>query len=415
MTTLSANQLSSNLDLTAKTIILPVETDAVVHYPSRSDFPTTGRLKRLYLADDTGVLWAWTGTTYQKTSPTTDEFATLEGTVSAAEDAIAAETTARQAALSAIQSALSAQSGTLTASIETLQTDLAHLTANLDPAALDSVAEAAASIGTLQSTLDTVQARQRQVHARLYHDNAAVYANGRPGTEDPSALVRPGWYFTNSSASQKITWYFYSTTQSGIPSIPAAEFSPYALLTPDSLGSSPFITFYSAPTGSNDAAPGFYHSAWVYQLPTATLATLTPGQKVLLYAQHDPVCHPGLPHHALTYVPAASHGERLPTETIAFAALHSDSGATPGSVQWLVESLGVDHPSLRLEISLAIRPISTSQTEILRGFEQVPTFQNLPPTGRLTRLYLVQDTNQTFRWTGTQYRLTPDEQDGGTY
>ena len=64
MTTLSANQLSSNLDLTAKTIILPVETDAVVHYPSRSDFPTLGRLKRLYIADDLGTLWRWTGTTY---------------------------------------------------------------------------------------------------------------------------------------------------------------------------------------------------------------------------------------------------------------------------------------------------------------------------------------------------------------
>ena len=415
MTTLSANQLSSNLDLTAKTIILPVETDAVVHYADRSDFPTVGRLKRLYVQQNSGVIWAWTGTVYQKTSPTTDEFATLEGQVSSAEDAIAAETTARQDALTAIQSALSAQSGTLTASIEALETDLAHLTANLDPAALDSVAEAAASIATLNGTLDTVQARQRQVHARLYHDNAAVYANGRPGTEDPSALVRPGWYFTNSSAGQKINWYFWSVAQAGIPSIPAAEFSPYTLLTPDTLGSAPFITLYSAPTGTGDAAPGFYHSAWVYQLSTATLATLTPGQKVLLYAQHDPVCHPGLSHHALNYVPAASHGERLADETIAFAALHSDSGATPGSVAWLVESLGVDHPSLRLEISLAIRPIATTQTETLKGFEQVATFASLPSPGRLTRLYLVQDTNQTFRWTGTQYRLTPDEQDAGTY
>jgi hypothetical protein len=204
--------------------------------------------------------------------------------------------------------------------------------------------------------ITVIENRQRQVRARLYHDNAAVFADGRPGTEDPSSLVRPGWHFTNSTASQKINWYFWSIAQPGIPGIPASQFSPYALITLDTLGSAPFVTFYSAPTGTNDAAPGFYHSAWVYQLPTATRNALTPSQKVLLYAQHDPVCHPGLAHHALTYVPAASHGERGANETIAFAALHSDSGATTGTVQWLVEALGVDHSSLRLEIELAIRP-----------------------------------------------------------
>lgn len=100
-TKLSSNQLSSTLDLSAKTIVLPVETDAVVQYPSRPDFPTVGRLKRLYVARDTGVIWSWTGTTYQKTSPTTDEFATLEGDLALAETAIAAEATARAAAISA--------------------------------------------------------------------------------------------------------------------------------------------------------------------------------------------------------------------------------------------------------------------------------------------------------------------------
>ena len=65
MTTIRDTNLSSNLDLTGKTLLLPVETDAVVVYPSRSDFPTLGRLKRLYLADDLGTLWRWTGTIYQ--------------------------------------------------------------------------------------------------------------------------------------------------------------------------------------------------------------------------------------------------------------------------------------------------------------------------------------------------------------
>lgn len=99
MTTLTADQFSSQLDLSAKTVLLPVETDAIAHYADRSDFPTVGRLKRLYVAQDTGVIWAWTGTTYQITSPTTDQFATLQGEVDLAETAIVAERTARQSAI----------------------------------------------------------------------------------------------------------------------------------------------------------------------------------------------------------------------------------------------------------------------------------------------------------------------------
>jgi hypothetical protein len=162
MTTLRDTNLSQSLDLTGKTLLLPLETDAVLHYANRAAFPATGRLKRIYIADDTAAHWHWTGTTYQPSAPSTDEFATLEGTVTQAEEDIAA-----------------------------LQLGLANTSGDL---------------ATLQSLSDT-----------------------------------------------------------------------------------------------------------------------------------------------------------------------------------------------------------------LRGFEQVPTYADLPPTGRLTRLYLVQDTNQTFRWTGTTYRLTPDEQDAGTY
>jgi hypothetical protein len=46
--------------------------EAVVVYPTRQDFPTTGRLKRLYLADDFGTLWRWTGTVYQQAPGTID-------------------------------------------------------------------------------------------------------------------------------------------------------------------------------------------------------------------------------------------------------------------------------------------------------------------------------------------------------
>lgn len=120
MTTLTADQFSSQLDLSAKTILLPVETDAIAHYADRSDFPTTGRLKRLYVQQNSGVIWAWTGTTYQKTSPTTDEFAALQGEVDLAETAIVTERTSRQAAIAAESSARQSNDSALSANINAL-------------------------------------------------------------------------------------------------------------------------------------------------------------------------------------------------------------------------------------------------------------------------------------------------------
>lgn len=126
MTTLTADQFSSQLDLSEKTILLPVETDAIVHFADRSDFPTLGRLKRLYIEQNTGVAWAWTGTTYQKTSPTTDEFAALQGEVDLAEGQIST----LQTGLASAQSTLSTAQG----NISSLQSDAANLNTRLDTA-----------------------------------------------------------------------------------------------------------------------------------------------------------------------------------------------------------------------------------------------------------------------------------------
>ncbi len=131
MTTLTADQFSSQLDLSAKTIVLPVETDAVVHYVDRTDFPTTGRLKRLYVQQNSGVVWAWTGTTYQKTSPTTDEFAALQGEVDLAETSVVTERNARIAAISSEATARANADANLSASIGSVSSDLTDAIASV--------------------------------------------------------------------------------------------------------------------------------------------------------------------------------------------------------------------------------------------------------------------------------------------
>lgn len=147
MTTLTADQFASQLDLSAKTIVLPVETDAVVHYVDRTDFPTVGRLKRLYVEQNSGVVWAWTGTTYQKTSPTTDEFAALQGEVDLAESSVAAEATARAAAIAAEATARANADAGLSASISSVSSDLTN--------ALGTVSGIESRVSTAETAIST--------------------------------------------------------------------------------------------------------------------------------------------------------------------------------------------------------------------------------------------------------------------
>jgi hypothetical protein len=59
MTTITESNINQQLDLSNFTIVLPEETNAIVEYPSREAFPSTGRTKRMYVALDTGLPWRW--------------------------------------------------------------------------------------------------------------------------------------------------------------------------------------------------------------------------------------------------------------------------------------------------------------------------------------------------------------------
>jgi hypothetical protein len=59
MTTITESNINQQLDLSNFTIVLPEETNAIVEYPNREAFPSTGRAKRMYVALDTGLPWRW--------------------------------------------------------------------------------------------------------------------------------------------------------------------------------------------------------------------------------------------------------------------------------------------------------------------------------------------------------------------
>lgn len=119
-TTLTSDQLSSSLDLSSKNVLLPEGVDFVVHYADRADFPTTGRLKRIYVETNTGVLWTWSGLAYAKSSASMAEHSALAAEVAANAAALVAESAARAAAITGLQDVDAALSSRIAANESSL-------------------------------------------------------------------------------------------------------------------------------------------------------------------------------------------------------------------------------------------------------------------------------------------------------
>jgi hypothetical protein len=60
MTTITESNITQQLDLSQFQIILPEDSiKQLVIYPSRSDFPVTGKVARIYHTLDTRLQWLW--------------------------------------------------------------------------------------------------------------------------------------------------------------------------------------------------------------------------------------------------------------------------------------------------------------------------------------------------------------------
>ena len=227
------------------------------------------------------------------------------------------------------------------------------LTTNLN----SEISRAGAAELALSNRVSPLENRAMYNSGIALNDNAAVYTNGQPGIEDPSASQREGWYFKNSVANQGIGWYFFdkTATQSNIAK---SDFSAYVVMTFDAVGANgakPILAFYSYPTGSGDAYAGFYHSKWTYQLSQTNLNGLVAGKKYLLYAGSDPAIHPELTHVSMDFIAASSAGPQLSTEIVGFSSFIGDAATSVNKMQWMVESLGASSTSFKNEIKLKIR------------------------------------------------------------
>lgn len=217
----------------------------------------------------------------------------------------------------------------------------------------------------LEDRISPIEYRSQFNNIYAYEDNAAVYADGAAPIADPSLLRRDGWYFTNIVAGSKINWYFFdgnplSATYQG--QITLENFSAYAVVTLDSLASSPIIGIYTLPTGSGDVLPGFAHSRLAYSGYVAGSPEI--GKKCLIYVGDDPLVHPELPRFKMALSVGSSSGDQDPSEIVLTASFGSNSSASVGSVQFLAESLGVHSPSVKQEMDLRVRTVTSINGQV---------------------------------------------------
>jgi hypothetical protein len=160
-----------------------------------------------------------------------------------------------------------------------------------------------------------------------------------------------GWYYKNTVAGEKINWYYFDGLNQA--TITLGQFSAYAVMTFDNIVS-PILAVYTVPTGSGDIIPGFAHSRVVYNGFDG--ASPVVGQKCVVYFGTEPVAHPELPKFKLLKSTSASGGDQAPGEQVLTTSFGSNSGSAVNTVQFMVQSLGIESPVYRGEAQLLIRP-----------------------------------------------------------
>jgi chromosome segregation ATPase len=192
--------------------------------------------------------------------------------------------------------------------------------------------------------LDDVETNLSFPSTKVYENNAAVYADAKPGIVDPQ--LRDGWYFKNTIAGDKVNWYFYDGQTNNIQ---LSQFSGYAVVTVDNLANKPFLVVYTTPQLDGNDSGAFYRSVRKYSIPSSMEA----GKKYLVYFGDEPKVRTDLPRLELSLL--AESGPLASTERVLTTAFHSDSQAAVNSVEFVVEALGVSASNFKLEAILKIR------------------------------------------------------------
>jgi hypothetical protein len=174
----------------------------------------------------------------------------------------------------------------------------------------------------------------------LLNNNAAVYADGSQGLEEPNG-AEDGWYFKNDEAGKKINWYFLGNENAGYQMNKATLQGGYArikVLT--AMGSdSPFMSLYTTPKGDGFDA-FWFRSRYSY---IGDFTGINVNQEVIVYWGEDPSVHPELTRVQLSldsYSSLLSTAPDISEDAIYTMALGTNSSATVDSIEFIAKELG---------------------------------------------------------------------------
>jgi hypothetical protein len=204
------------------------------------------------------------------------------------------------------------------------------------------------ALTTTALTFNNINVKMNQVTPTAIYSSAAIYADGQPPAT--SLLIRntygySGWYFKNIVLGQKINWYFPpktpTTTQvSALKGISISFFNGANTSNDNTL----FITVLTVPTGSNDFAPGFFHSSNTFvfnQTINPTVNTNYQGVCVI-----DKSLVPFNYETQIQYEPSTVNNPRgtyAQTDNILAVVIGTNSGASLNSVELVVNKLNLHY------------------------------------------------------------------------
>jgi hypothetical protein len=266
--------------------------------------------------------------------------------------AIETDVTALETSATALDTRVGAAETSITAlqaADVSLQSAIGSLQTNTTSAIQTAVAAEAgarqAADAALQASLNTIVAKRYEKRV-IQSSDISVYADSSVAPMiDPNG--QSGWYFKNAATGQKINWYPYINTKNAVdPTRPAGVdtatyggiVSIWAVVKIYTPTSRPYITIYSAPTGTGDAA-AWYKSRWVHELSVAPVTPTTPGT-YLMHFGTDPGVHQHLPRLVMPNVNTNARGTVSPTETLLMYAWGTNSAAAVNSQSFTIEESG---------------------------------------------------------------------------
>ena len=174
----------------------------------------------------------------------------------------------------------------------------------------------------------------------LLNNNAAVYADGAQGLEEPNG-AEDGWYFKNDEAGKKINWYFLGNENAGYQMNKSTLQGGYArikVLT--TMGSdSPFMSLYTTPKGDGFDA-FWFRSRYSY---VGDFTGIAVNQEVIVYWGEDPSVHPELTRVQLSldsFSTLLSTAPDISEDAIYTMAFGTNSSASVDSIEFIAKELG---------------------------------------------------------------------------